>query len=184
MNAVTVAFITEHGDLPDLSADTSQLFDSNFGDEIGGGYVVFFVDGAAAASDSSLVSVTGTTESLECSGRGLCERSTGECECFPGYGSSDGVGGAGKQDDCTVRGVPILHTPQTRLTSYNTQVGTGKLFAPTHGVAGSKNASQMYFPQRERNDPESMHFLRSPATAFRGRRAPLALLADCAQSPL
>ena len=41
VNAVTVAFVTEHGDLPDLSADTSQLFDSNFGDEIGGGSVVF-----------------------------------------------------------------------------------------------------------------------------------------------
>ena len=80
MNAVTVAFVTEHGDLPDLSADTSQLFDSNFGDEIGGGSVVFFVDGAAAASDASLVSVTGTTESIECSGRGLCDRSTGQCE--------------------------------------------------------------------------------------------------------
>ena len=103
MNAVTVAFVTEHGDLPDLSADTSQLFDSNFGDEIGGGSVVFFVDGAAAASDASLVSVTGTTESLECSGRGLCVRSTGQCECFPGYASSDGVGGPGKQDDCGYR---------------------------------------------------------------------------------
>ena len=56
---------TEQGDLPDLSADTSQFFDSNFGDEIGGGSVVFFVDGAAAASDASLVSVTGTTELLE-----------------------------------------------------------------------------------------------------------------------
>ena len=66
VNAVTVAFVTEHGDLPDLSADTSQLFDSNFGDEIGGGSVVFFVDGAAAASDASLVSVTGCVEINQC----------------------------------------------------------------------------------------------------------------------
>ena len=104
-NAVTVAFVTEHGPLPDLTADTSTLYDSNFGDEIGGGEITFFVDGAAAASDSSLVSVVGTTEDIECSGRGLCDRDAGSCVCFDGYTSSDGVGGPGAQDDCGHRKV-------------------------------------------------------------------------------
>ncbi|KAJ1406716.1 hypothetical protein B484DRAFT_337461, partial [Ochromonadaceae sp. CCMP2298] len=36
----------------------------------------------------------------QCSGRGLCDHATGECECFPGYGSSDGKSGSGNMRDC------------------------------------------------------------------------------------
>jgi len=42
----------------------------------------------------------GTKEYSECSGRGLCDRDTGTCHCFNGYGSSDGQGGPGDRADC------------------------------------------------------------------------------------
>ena len=35
-----------------------------------------------------------------CSNRGLCDAATGECACFPWYGSSDGVAGPGLMRDC------------------------------------------------------------------------------------
>jgi hypothetical protein len=42
----------------------------------------------------------GTKEVLECSGRGLCDYEMGVCNCFVGYGSSNGMGGPGKMGDC------------------------------------------------------------------------------------
>ena len=69
------------------------MYDANFGPDAGGGAIAVYADGATAASDVTLVSFAGTTEDVECSGRGLCDRDSGVCVCFPGYASSDGVGG-------------------------------------------------------------------------------------------
>lgn len=49
----------------------------------------------------------GTKEWEECSGRGLCDRATGLCTCFAGYGASDGQGGGGPHEDCG-RPIPLV----------------------------------------------------------------------------
>lgn len=92
---VVVDFIADHGDIPALLVDTSALRPR------GRAKVhVFHEEAITAATDGRLVAYKGTTERLPCSGRGLCNRVTGKCECFKDYYSSDGLGGAGKRDDC------------------------------------------------------------------------------------
>lgn len=78
-----VTYLTEHSDLPLLQWSTQNI-------------------------DSFLIveDVTGTKETLECAGRGLCDYSIGECQCFHGFGSSDGKGGVGLIGDCGYR-IPL-----------------------------------------------------------------------------
>lgn len=76
-NQFIITFLTEHGDLPMITK--------------------------AAENIQSFVITEhrpGEKENKECSGRGLCDHSTGQCECFPGYGSSNGKGGRGNNRDC------------------------------------------------------------------------------------
>ena len=58
----------------------------------------YSLDGVADMSVSEETS--GTKEYVECSGRGLCDRATGQCECSKGFASSDGQGNAGDRADC------------------------------------------------------------------------------------
>ena len=41
---------------------------------------------------SGLIAYDGTTEHVECSNRGLCNRKRGLCECFENFFPSDGLG--------------------------------------------------------------------------------------------
>jgi hypothetical protein len=76
-NQFAITFDTEHGNLPLL-----QLVFQNI-DSIG-----------------VVENVAGTKEAIECSGRGICDEANGLCQCFYGYGSSDGMGGPGSKGDC------------------------------------------------------------------------------------
>lgn len=52
---------------------------------------------------TTTATTTGTREFIECSGRGLCDRVSGVCNCFYGYASSDGLGNRGTRGDCGYR---------------------------------------------------------------------------------
>lgn len=98
----TLQFVTEHGDLPAVVTDGSLLADNT--GETGTGSISVYTDGTSSSSScGSLASIKGTTESEECSNRGMCDRDGGECLCFSGYGASNAKGGAGMVPDCGYR---------------------------------------------------------------------------------
>ena len=74
----TVTFLTEHGDLPLISVESST--------------------GDAAITITEVTK--GTKENAVCSDRGICDESTGDCVCFPGYAGSNGMGAVGTIADC------------------------------------------------------------------------------------
>jgi len=81
-NICQVTFLTELGNVPQIEGfrnGVSKLFIAPF---------------------DTVHSNQGSKENVECSNRGLCDRTTGICNCFPGYGSSDGHGKQGTRGDC------------------------------------------------------------------------------------
>jgi hypothetical protein len=77
VNSFLISFRTEHGDLPALIPQSENID-------------IILVDEYRK----------GTKENWECSGCGLCDRNSGNCNCFSGYGSSDGMGNKGIKGDC------------------------------------------------------------------------------------
>ena len=64
----------------------------------------------------SLFSYEGNRNLLECSNRGVCDYSTGMCECFRGFRSSDGFGGNGTVPDCGYRYLDIMQYTSAGVT--------------------------------------------------------------------
>lgn len=72
-----VTFKTVHGSLPKITASTINI-----------------------NSFTVTEYKKGTKQDIVCSGRGLCNVESGLCECFAGFGSSDGDTNAGTRRDC------------------------------------------------------------------------------------
>merc|ERR1712146_513890 len=100
---IRVYFESELGDLPPIvpvfqisGQSESTLHFNNTKSET----IVVYTDGEII---DGVVSIKGATESNECADRGICERETGLCHCFHGFGSSNGNGmrsKAGTRGDC------------------------------------------------------------------------------------
>lgn len=82
-NRAIVTFKTDFGDLPAMKAPTLR-----------------FIANLVIETDGTGFSVRGTKENDMCSNRGLCDYSLGECQCFLGFGNSDGFGNNGPRSDC------------------------------------------------------------------------------------
>lgn len=59
-----------------------------------------FTDGWKSVLLNSAKSERGTREYVTCSDHGICDHSSGRCNCFDGYKSSDGLGNSGSIGDC------------------------------------------------------------------------------------
>jgi len=105
-NIINVTFFGVFGDLPALIPDNSALINDAAGGSPGSGTITIASDGG---SINGIRSVEGSRENDVCSNRGLCDVTTGQCECFLGFSSSDGKGNEGALGECGYR-VPARTT--------------------------------------------------------------------------
>lgn len=78
---VDIEFLSPTGNVPDIQVSGSSI------------------DGTLSMTTIQ----DGTKEYITCSGRGLCNSSSGVCSCFRGYASSNGQGEVGTLGDCGYR---------------------------------------------------------------------------------
>jgi len=74
-----------------LGFDRSDGIDSHGGPADKRGNFIPCQDNCRSTFDSVMQVVKGSRENVECAGRGLCDHGTGQCNCFKGYGSSNGL---------------------------------------------------------------------------------------------
>jgi len=95
-NHVLIQFLDELGNLPTMKMKVRDTFHLvNNVPESDGTLLSYIVHG-----DGNGLSVKGTKQDHECSGRGICHRATGKCLCYSGYTSSDGRMKPGDRGDC------------------------------------------------------------------------------------
>jgi EGF-like domain len=117
---ITFSFETEHGDVPPLQVvmdESSKDLSGQYARGDGWSSVNLEFHGGNPANAYALPLtqyanpyhpkgvraaevMKGKSASQECSGRGICDRSSGICKCFPGYGPSNGNRGPGLIEDC------------------------------------------------------------------------------------
>jgi hypothetical protein len=116
-SATKVIFRMPTGDVPDMEIETYGTLAGTVEIKTGGKWSM--VTGA-----THLESQTGTKEYAECSNRGNCDYDRGQCECIPGFASSDGQGHAGSINDCGFREKHGLSVTTTDATYDNYENGT------------------------------------------------------------
>jgi hypothetical protein len=102
-----IVTIMETSDVPTLAcsntAGTNHYFDIEFRTELALLPLLELTDSLTHGS-AKVFTVTqqkkGRGVLKECSGKGECNRQTGECKCWETWGSSDGFGGRGTRGDC------------------------------------------------------------------------------------
>ena len=83
---IQITFLSQNGDIPALSADTTSLTGTSAGVTV-------------------LEATKGTTEDSICAGQGICDYETGLCNCFNQMTSSDGQGNVGTKGECGFRNI-------------------------------------------------------------------------------